>query len=778
MAAGAEPRADCERQSQLLAFDGIADAGAGYGLRRPTRQGSARVLEPYQPFGENLRRNYLTPGRSVLTVIMAALAIAGLYFFKEHHFAVDTSLDSIGSRAQCMEYCELSKKDADVQEMVGGRGVCQEDVVFKVCRRTDLSKPTEKVCKTITEDDPEGNKPGQTICSFSITLPVWKPVLAMVLLATTIILIIQGLPSEVLLLGCACFFALCGVVTRNDVFNSFSDKGLTQVALLFPISAAIQETGLLEKAVGVLLGTPRSLAEAVPRMMIPVALLSAFLSNTATVAMLIPILCTWGNRLQVHPGKLLMPLSFASQLGGSCTLLGSSHVMIAKTAIANGRVYDMGFFDLAPVGVLLCGALMAVIAVLGRTSLLSSSAAKASDPNTEGSSDGEPEVYRLPVTVLQHGGMAGCSVQDSGLARVPGVRSVARQDGGDASTMLLEGDELVLHCEVKGVINVRALAGVRLKSADYLDLLGARRRQRFLYEVCVDSDSELLTGGLLEDPHRLRTEFGACLVAGPKARAGLTDPRVGPSSVLLLEADHRWVEDFAEHRWCQAFSLIQKVPNSSPLRTGLFTDKVRGGATCAGFLLIIALYTFKLVAFDVAAVVYLVILLVIRQLSLRELLGAMKVDIIFTIAGALAMGQALTRNGIVTFMSAVLLEVAGSSYLAVLAMVYLVAVFMSMFINNSATIGMLGPLVLEVVERNPSFSVKGLTWTLVFAAGSCFTTPLGYQTNLMVMPDGEYSFGDFLRFGAIVQACHFALTVMFVYAFCGLLPPDLPNISQ
>lgn len=367
------------------------------------------------------------------------------------------------------------------------------------------------------------------------------------------------------------------------------------------------------------------------------------------------------------------------------------------------------------------------------------------------------------------------------MARVPGVHGVARQDGRDASAVLEQDDELLLQCSVKGVINVRALAGVRLKNADYLDLLGARRRQRFLYEVSVDSASELLSGDLLTDPHRLRTEFGACLVAGPKARASVRDPMVGPSSVLLLEADYRWAEDFAEHRWCAAFSLIQQVPNSSPLRTGTTVDAVRGGVTCGSFLLIILLYTFKMVAFDVAAVVYLVVLLVIQQISLRELLGAMKVEIIFTIAGALAMGQALSKNGIVTFMSGVLLEVAGSSYLAVLAMVYAVAVFMSMFINNSATIGMLGPLVLEVVERNPDFNVKGLTWVLVFAAGSCFTTPLGYQTNLMVMPDGEYSFGDFLRFGVAIQACHFALTVALVYAFCGmsdLLPPELPTTPQ
>merc|ERR1740133_744205 len=98
-----------------------------------------------------------------------------------------------------------------------------------------------------------------------------------------------------------------------------------------------------------MLGEPKTFSVALVRMMIPVAMCSAFLSNTATVAMMIPIIVSWSKRLEVHPGKMLMPLSFAAQLGGCLTLLGGSQCLVAKAAVP-ASVYAMGFFDLFPIG--------------------------------------------------------------------------------------------------------------------------------------------------------------------------------------------------------------------------------------------------------------------------------------------------------------------------------------------------------------------------------------------------------------------------------------------
>merc|ERR1719223_1259166 len=190
----------------------------------------------------------------------------------------------------------------------------------------------------------------------------------------------QQAPPEVILMGCAAMFCVLGIISRKELFNGLSNSGVLGLAVLGPISEAITESGIMEQAVGLMLGNPNSLAIAIPRMMLPVALLSAFLSNTATVAILIPIVVSWSRRLEVHPGKLLMPLSFAAQLGGSCTLLGSSHCLVAKAAVAAaGSNYDMGFFDLAPIGVILTVLGMCVIWIMVMFTPLLRSSAEGTD---------------------------------------------------------------------------------------------------------------------------------------------------------------------------------------------------------------------------------------------------------------------------------------------------------------------------------------------------------------------------------------------------------------
>merc|ERR1719326_1810576 len=121
----------------------------------------------------------------------------------------------------------------------------------------------------------------------------------------------------------------------------------------------------------------------------------------------------------------------------------------------------------------------------------------------------------------------------------------------------------------------------------------------------------------------------------------------------------------------------------------------------------------------------------------------------------MALGAALQKTGVVSFVSVSLMSAAAPlGSIGVIAMVYIIAVVLSMFINNSATIAILSPVVVSMSNADENLDLELLVWTLVLSAGSCFTTPLGYQTNLMVMPDGKYAAADFARFGGIIQLVH------------------------
>lgn len=221
---------------------------------------------------------------------------------------------------------------------------------------------------------------------------------------------------------------------------------------------------------------------------------------------------------------------------------------------------------------------------------------------------------------------------------------------------------------------------------------------------------------------------------------------------------------------------MHRVFKSSPQRQGLPVDNIRGAATFLGFILLIALTTVKVVKFDYGGVLLVLFYLFIRAITLDQCMKSFKVQILLTIAGAIAMGKAMESSGVVGFLAQKMIDLAEPlGVLGLTACVYIAAVFLSMFINNSATVAILAPMIIQIAEKDPDVDVQGLVWTLVYAAGTCFTTPLGYQTNLLVMPEGKYTFGDFARFGVPTQILHFVLVMASVMLLGPSLYPSFGN---
>jgi di/tricarboxylate transporter len=559
-----------------------------------------------------------------------------------------------------------------------------------------------------------------------------------------------------------------GIISRNDLFAGMTNSGVLGLAVLNPISKALGDSGIMERLVAVMLGSPRSFGVALFRMMMPVALFSAFLSNTATVAILIPIVVNWSIRLEVHPGQLLMPLSFAAQLGGSMTLLGSSHCLVAQGAVPSDA-YDMQFFDLAPIGAMLTILTsVAIWLVIKSTTLLRSSMESKTTANAE-----PIDVYQWNLVVEPGGGLVGKTVDEVGLERLPGVTSVKHTDG-DARPMQ-EHDALVAVCNERGIVQLRQISGILPKNHAELKALGRGRRHRFLYEVGIRADSAYFQNGF-PSPEDLRHTFVAAFIAGPKVPfeaefeqgAAMANTPITGNCVILLEADERAVSD--KIAWTREFALIHKVHFSTPPRQGLPVDKWRSFLTFGGFLVLIGLVTAKVVKLDYAGGVLCLFYIFILAMSVKGFMSSFNPSILGTIVGALAMGNALERTGVTNFLSNKMIDIAdpfGTPGLYV--MIYVVSWLMGLVINNSAIVAILAPMLVSIAEKDSSLEIKGLVWMLVYAAGTCFTTPLGYQTNLMVIPDGKYSFGDFARFGSTIQFVHFLLAVALVSIWTPIL---------
>eukprot|EP00928_Gymnodinium_smaydae_P068771 TRINITY_DN5203_c0_g1_i3.p1 TRINITY_DN5203_c0_g1~~TRINITY_DN5203_c0_g1_i3.p1 ORF type:complete len:782 (+),score=56.01 TRINITY_DN5203_c0_g1_i3:44-2389(+) len=748
----------------------------------PTTDSTAELTQGFT-IEEQLRRT-LTQRRLCIALCFIGASLVASRNLPVETFRYMAEPQDLSSYHDCVLYCQqVHTGELVIPEWPrGGKALCEEaggssTIDYKECyghKHTD--------CHQVNATHPRdpGRKILRTSCRFPIVPVYWMPYVTICIFGMAIALVIEGLAPEVLLVGAACLLSVLGVLTPDQVAAGFANSGVVSLAVLFPISTAITETGLLELIVNMLLGNPSSLRGALLRMILLVSLVSAFLSNTATVAMMIPIVVSWSRRLQVHPGKILMPLSYAAQLGGCLTLLGGSQCLVAKASVPSA-VYSMSFFDLFPIGFCNLVAITGVITLLSPTCLLDSSLAEKESESTPGTlSKGRSytmvmcidDAYRVIVEVQNRssrtGGLLGKTLLDSGLSRLDGVINVSKRtlDPSAArhglSEELQAGDKLEVDCDGLGVSELRRHPGLVLSTHADATKLGAYRRRRFLYEAAISSSSQLLQadGDIIEQPELLRQLLGACLIA-VKAPLG-AQCSIGPGTVLLLEADQRFLISHAE-AWASCFSLVHRVRNSSPPRIDRTVDTWRNLLTCCGMVLLIALVTADVVQLQIGGILFLMILLLIRALTIPQLLEAIRPNILLTIVGALALGTALEQSGVVTAIANCLTIAHGTIVLT--ALIYLLSVFLSMFINNSATIAIIGPMLVTISETHASMKLPPMVWALVYGAGSCFTTPLGYQTNLMVMQDGEYSFGDFAKFGIVIQVCHLCSTVLFTYLY-------------
>lgn len=559
------------------------------------------------------------------------------------------------------------------------------------------------------------------------------------------LLVTNRFGADIVLLGVLTVLLLAQVIAPRDAFMGFANPGVITVALLYVVATGLKETGAMALITQWLLGRPRSLTEAQARIAVPAAGLSAFVNNTPVVAMFLPVLGGWARRHGLSPSQLFLPLSYAAILGGVCTLIGTSTNLVIASLVEQENLRtdrdlgSMGMFTITRVGLPM--ALVGLIYILVMTRWLLPRREREDFAADRG------RQYTTALRVTEGSPIVGKAIEDAGLRQLPGLY-LARIERGeetivavDPSERLRAGDVLVFVGVLESVADLRKVKGLAPIDEDGQSRVHHEQR---LIEAVISPSSPLVGRTIREGG--FRTRYGAVVVAvhrhGERLRGKLGDIRLLPGDTLLIEAPRGFVE---RYRDSSAFHLISEVPGASRPR------HERAWIALAILLGLMFTITFELLPVVVAAMCAAGAMIALRCCTGPQARASVDWQVLIVIGAAFGIGSAMRETGLAGTIADATLGWAGAlGPVYLLAAVYILTVVFTQMITNNAAAILMFPIALAATE---DAGLNFLPFAICIAAGaSCeFMTPIGYQTNLMVMGPGGYRWIDYIRFGAPLQ---------------------------
>jgi di/tricarboxylate transporter len=577
---------------------------------------------------------------------------------------------------------------------------------------------------------------------------------ALALVVVIVAALVRGKPAEVVFLGGLTLLLGLGVLSPAEAFAGFSNEGVLSVAALFVVAAGVRDTGALDVVAQRALGRPRGTAQAQLRMMLPVAFVSAFVQNTPVVAVAVPVVSRWCSRFGLRPGKLLMPLSYATILGGTCTLIGTStNVLVQGLAAKDGLA--LGMFEIAWIGI--------PVATLGIVYILAASPWLLPDRSGSLGTSADARAYGVTMRVEPGSAVVGSTIESAGLRHLSGVFLAEIEREGDVmpavgpDTRLHAGDRLLFVGAVDKMLDVRRVRGLALVThEDDIEDAGATKERRpGLLEAVVASGSSLVGRGVRE--LGFRTCYGAAVIAvhrgGRRLTSKVGDVVLEPGDTLLLEARSGFLE---RHGRDLDFALVAEVAGSDA------PHHARAGVAIAIVVGFVLLHTVAGVPLVTSAFIAAAAMVVTGCLSGGHATRALDLRVLVTIAASFGVGEALVQTGAAAALSGVLvgaLEPFGA--IGVLLGVYVATALLTELVTNNAAAVLMYPIAAGAAAAS-GLDLRAMIYIVMFAASASFATPIGYQTNLMVWGPGGYRFGDFVRFGVPLQILLAGVTVAVV----------------
>ena len=542
-----------------------------------------------------------------------------------------------------------------------------------------------------------------------------------------------------------------GVVPTKDAFSGFGHPATVVVALVLVVSAGLVRSGAVHLITRTMIDASRSLQAHIAITGGVGAVLSAFMNNVAALALLMPVDVQAARKAGRNPGLSLMPLSFATILGGMVTLIGTPPNIIIASIRGDALGEPFAMFDFAPVGGVAALAGMAFVALIGWRLIPVASKSDGSDARDATAFLAEltvPEGAKVIDTALRE--MAADARADD-VAIIGLRRDGQRSRGLPASMKLAAGDSLIMEAEPEAIDEFRSAHGLEFADADRTEALKRDAEGLSLMEVVVPETARIAgrTSQGIGLAWRQRTVLAGISRRGKAIRGELRKTEVQPGDILLLLVPQQRGADVAD--WLGVLPIADRgVAVTASEKVWLAIGLFVGGVAAAAF---------GLVYLPIALGAVVVAFVLTRILPISEIYGHIEWPVVVLLGSMIPLGAALETSGGTELIANGLLGLtAGLPAWAVLTVLMVVTMTMSDVLNNTATTIVAAPVGIQMADSLGA-SADPFLMAVAVAASCAFLTPIGHKNNTLILGPGGYRFSDYWRIGLPLEVIIVAVSI-------------------
>jgi di/tricarboxylate transporter len=573
-------------------------------------------------------------------------------------------------------------------------------------------------------------------------------------------------PGLVFLTGSVILMAT-EIISPEETFAGFSNIGMITVAILFIVSEGVRQSGILNRLAQTYLPRKRGkMVFLIPRIMLPVSVLSAFLNNTPVVIIFAPIIKKWTEKLNLSSKKFLIPLSYATILGGMCTLIGTSTNLVVHGLIIENGYEGFSMFELGKVGLFIAGIGTIYMAVAGNI-LLPGKKILFNSPSLTEFKD-----YSYDLAIPENSNLTGVEIKNGRIKGLTGlfIRNIER--GGviietqKGNFFVTPGDILLVAGKSDRLAYILSNDNIKLRGIDLINDIPKKELKQ--YEAVISPRFPGIGQTITE--FNFYDHYQAVVLAihrnGERITSNLGNLTLKAGDNLVLLTTEKFVQNWGDSKIFYLTTYIRDYRT-----TGTFWKKWLAfiilifmiiGATFGKFIHTPSGINFDMFYFSAIAAVLMVWMKIMPH---QEYTKSISWDVLITIAFAFAISKAMQNSGAAESIARTTINFAkGFGPVGVLAAVFLITTIFTEIITNNAAAAFVFPIAMSAAQQM-GIDPKPFFVAIAVAASASFATPIGYQTNLIVQSIGNYKFSDYVKIGLPLNLLAFILSLLLIPLF-------------